>query len=138
MTSTYLNTDVDIQSSENLTDLATVLEPQCELLDAHRAEDGCWCICLEATESGVISEGHHNPTTDITKLLEVFESLEDEAKRLLNASQVEFNIGWQSSEHRPEGTFAIPGNLLRRISDLGATLAVTIYPSSENDLSDGN
>ncbi len=79
------------------------------------------------------------PTRDLGELLDVLESLDDGLKRLLAKSGTfDFNIGWQSSTHRPEGAFTIPSDLLHRISILGATLTVTVYPSSENDLADNS
>jgi hypothetical protein len=139
MTSAYLNTDVDIASPNDLSQLAVVLGEKCELLSGKREDDGLWHICIEAEESGIIGSEKHTPTTDISELLDAFQSLNGNLKRLLTTSiTFDFNIGWQSSERRPEGAFTIPSDLLHRISDLGATLTVTVYPSSENDLADNS
>jgi len=133
MRSVYLNTDVDIVSPNDLGQLANFLDERCALLRGEREDDGLWHIRIEAEESGETCREDHTTTSSLSELLDVFENLDDNMKRLLaTSSKFDFDIGWQASEHRPEGTFTIPNDLLHRISNLGATLTVTVYPSSEN------
>ena len=74
----------------------------------------------------------HNPESDFQKLI----ALLTEAKSQFHnefqwLDKIDFNIGWQSSKERPEGTFTIPNDLLVEVAKLGATISVTIYPSDE-------
>lgn len=134
MTSFYMNTDLDIVSSDDLSPLLPILEEKCDLLHEQRKDDGLWYICVEAEGSGIIGKHNHQPGRDINALLDVIHGLDEDLKnKLLKAQTFDFNIGWQSSEHRPEGTLRIPNGLLRRISNTGATLTLTVYPSDQND-----
>lgn len=134
MKSIYINTDLDIVSSDDLNHLVESIRDKCELLQAETNDDGSWYIRLEANDSGIIDGKGHNPIRDIKVLLNLIESLDEIQKKFLaRAKTFDFNIGWQASKDRPEGSFCIPNDLLQRMSNIGATLSVTVYPSNEND-----
>lgn len=133
MNSRYLNTDLDIESLEDLSPLIKVLKRKCDLLHGEKDEEGLWRVSIEARNSGFVGSEGHDPEADISEILKVIESLRDEIQKLLlGAKKFEFNIGWQSSEERPVGVLSLSKELLGRVSDIGATMTVTIYPSNEN------
>ncbi len=71
---------------------------------------------------------------DCDKMLTVLEQLGERLIKVLQSTTTfDFNIGWQSSEDRPEGWIHLPNKLLKRIADIGATVTMTVYPSNEND-----
>jgi len=93
-------------------------------------------MIINANDSGIIGTPEHDPERDIDNLLSVLEQLSDAKDHpLQQVDTFNFNIGWQSSSKRPEGSFTLTDNrnLLRRIAKFNASLAVTIYPSEEND-----
>jgi hypothetical protein len=129
-----MNTDLDIISNKDLSDLANILEKKCYVLHSEKKKDGFWHICVEAKGSGMIGTKNHKPNKDIESLLKIIEGLDDKRKKILKKSdKFDFNIGWQSSDKRPEGSFSFESKLLHRITNCGATVTVTIYPSNEND-----
>lgn len=133
MKSNYINTDLDIKSSDDLSHLVDILNEKCDLLYGQKEEDGHWFIRVEASNSGCVGSDEHHPNRDIDQLLQVIEGLSTETKALLQrANQFDFDIGWQAGEKRPEGRFTLANELLRRISDIGATVSVTIYPSESD------
>ena len=132
MSSIYLNTDLVIVVQDNPSHLLAVLNEKCELIHCQKGEDSLWHISANACNSGIVGSDEHNPTRDVSELLQVIEELNKETKVFLQeAAEFDFNIGWQSSDKHPEGAFSLPNALLRRIATTGATLTVTIYPSEE-------
>ncbi len=134
MKSIYINTDLDIVSSDDLSHLVKVLSDKSVLLHSEKNDDGLWYIRVEANDSGLVGGKEHHPSKDMNKLLNIIDRLDEATKNILIRAQTfDFNIGWQASKNRPEGTFCLPNDLLKRISRIGATLSVTIYSSDEND-----
>lgn len=126
----YLNTDLALQADESLAPLAEILDRECKLLYAKPYGH----VSAEARGSGTAGDPASSPERDIASLLDVLEALSAEHRALVDrCTSFEFNIGWQSTEQRPEGAFTVGPELLARVGALGATLAVTIYPSSEAD-----
>ncbi|MEA2095615.1 MAG: hypothetical protein U9P73_02825 [Candidatus Cloacimonadota bacterium] len=118
-------------SSADLSELKCVFEEKCELLHGAKEDDGNWHLCIEAQGSGVSGR---TPTDDIEQLISVISDLNNKQSELLtNTEKLDFNIGWQSNKKRPEGSFTIANGLLEKVTKIGATLTVTIYPSCEND-----
>ncbi len=130
----YINTDLKLWSDQNIELLVEVLDERCVLLHGGRVEGGRWLVSAEAYGSGICDDPESTSERDISALLSVLESLEGECRTALEAcTSLEFDIGWASSDQRPEGRIALSADLLRRIVAIGGTLAVTVYPSSEND-----
>ncbi len=137
MNSRYLNTDLEIESLEDLRPLLKILKRKCDVLHGEKDKEGLWRVTVEARNSGFVGSEDHDPKKDISEILEVIESLKDEMQKLLlGAKKLDFDIGWQSSEERPVGAFSLPKELLGRVVGIGATMTVTIYPSNENDFED--
>ncbi|MGD9126063.1 MAG: hypothetical protein PVH19_01685, partial [Planctomycetia bacterium] len=129
--SIYLNTDLDIVSSDDLGPLAEIFDKKCALLHGQKEDDGLWYLTVESEDSGsgCGQEDSAQLQRDLNDLLNVIEGLENSLRSLLaRADRFDFNIGWEAGTQRPEGVLTIPSDLLRRITDSGATLTVTIYP----------
>ena len=134
MKSIYLNTDVDIDSSEDLTALIDFLDGRTNLLYGDKVENGKWHISLEAIDSCIADDPLRSPNIHINELIEVLrEGKLRFPKEFKSVSKFDFNVGWQSAAERPEGAFTLESELLFAISELGASLTVTIYPSNDND-----
>ena len=131
MDSFYINTDVDIYSKSDLSELSDYLEPLADILYSGQGENGEWHICLEAEGSG--EHGNH-PVQDIAKLIEVLKEARTQFTEVFAAfTRFDFNVGWQSSKTRPKGAFTLPVDQLKDMVELGATLTVSIYPPDEDD-----
>ena len=130
-----MNTDIDIESSCcSLDRLKEFLDERACLLFGEQLEDGSWILRFEAEGSGIIGFNDHTPNADFAKLT----ALLKEAKQLFpdefsGFDKFDFNIGWQSSKCRPEGSFTVENDLISAVAGLGATISVTIYPSEEED-----
>ena len=128
----YLNTDLDIESTDNLSVLVPALEENCVVLHVEEMRDGRWMIRVEADRSGESEEAVASPECDINKLLSVLNNLDADSKRLLlHADLFDFNIGWESGTELPPSSFRLSSELLGKISEIGATLTTTIYPTEE-------
>jgi len=134
MTSYYLNTDLCLVSRADLTPLVESVKSRVELL--HFGKHGRkWFASFEATGSG--QPGKRKPLEDISRLLKVCDSLKGKSDMLLKGClSREMNVGWQAAEQRPEGSFQLDEGILLRMAELKIGLAVTVYPSNENDISD--
>lgn len=130
----YINTDLVLESEQDLSAVEAILDAQADLLYAQRLHNGLWHVSAEARGSGIRGDPASSLERDLTALLMLLESMSDEHQALLRTcKKFEFDIGWDTSEHRPEGHFTLMPSILSRIAAIGASLSVTIYPSSEND-----
>lgn len=128
----YLNTDLDIETAEDLSPLVPVFEETCIVLHAEAMQDGRWMIRVEADRLGESEEAIANPERDIELLLEVLRNFDTESKKMLrHAALFDFNIGWESGKELPPSSFRLSTELLGKISEIGATLTITIYPTED-------
>ena len=134
MTSYYLNTDLSLVSMVDLTPLVESVKSRVELLyfGKHGRK---WFANFEVKGSGY--PGKRKPSEDISRLLNVCGSLKGKSATLWKGCMNrEMNVGWQAAEQRPEGSFQLDEGTLFRMAELKVVLAVTVYPSNENDISD--
>jgi hypothetical protein len=130
----YINTDVVLESKEDLSSIAAVFDSEADLIYAERFDSGLWHVSTEAAGSGIAGDPESTPERDINALLTILESLKPEQKALLSTCErFDLDIGWASSDQRPEGRIALLPETVSRVAAIGATLVVTVYPSSEND-----
>ena len=128
----YLNTDLCLTSRTDLTPIARAWTRKTTLLHCGR-HGRSWLASFEARGSG--EPGRRTPAQDITRLLRVIGTLPGAlAKLWAGCTSRQMHIGWQASSDRPEGAFEIEAPLLLALARQQVVLAVTIYPSSENDL----
>lgn len=124
---TYLNTDLDLTSADELTGLAAAFEGGGIFpLHVMRAEDGLWYATFEVLDQ------HTEPEPNIASMLAVVESL-PEPLRLTWAgcSRREFNIGYDCGREPWAFNQGLSAELLSRIAAAGASLRVTLYPDRE-------
>jgi hypothetical protein len=128
--SRYINTDLDIESYTDLSELGTYLEPIASVLFCGKEMDK-WRLCLEAEGSG---EGKTTPSEDIGNLIAIVKDAEKKYANLFEAfTRFDFNIGWQSSETYPSGVFTISNEYLKKIVEIGAGITVTVHPPEQDD-----
>ena len=121
----YLNTDLDLASSEDLRPLVRALV-RGGLWDIHvDREKGVWRACLETAKMARTPNGH------ITAMLKAVASLKPKARALWDGCRKrEANLGYESGEHPALGQFnqLIPRQTLKRMAVLGLSMRITIYP----------
>jgi hypothetical protein len=132
MSSHYLNTDLCLVSASDLTPLIASVGRR--VVVGHCGRHGRrWHATLNARGSGRFGKG--DPRQDATRLLRVVAQLSGTARALWRGCvSREMNIGWQSSDCRPEGAFRMDAAIIAAIARQGISLAVTIYPACENDI----
>ena len=120
----YLNSDLDLQSDDDLTELAAALKSQ-GLFDLHvtKGDDGRWYACFEA--GGDADE----PEPNIKELVDALESLPQRLKTVWAKCRLrEVNIGYACGERPWAFNQGLSNEILRRLAALGICLRVTIYP----------
>jgi hypothetical protein len=120
----YLNTDLDLTSSEDLTSLASALESRGVFpLHVTHGEDGLWYSTFETVESFTEPDGN------IAALLDVIESLVPDLRAVWSrCRRREFNIGFDCGDEPWAFNQALPSELLGRMAAVGASLRWTLYP----------
>lgn len=121
----YLNTDLDISSSDDLTSLASALVAAgtWALLDAMKADDGLWHARFE-TEAD-FQEAEPN----IAAMVGIVESLDEPLRQAwFRCSLREFNIGYDCGSKPWAFNQALSSELLGRMAAIGASLRLTLYP----------
>jgi hypothetical protein len=123
----YLNTDLDLTSAEDLTELAAAFEAAGVFpLHVTRGEDGRWYACFETVEQ------HTEPETNIAAMLGVVESLAPPQRPVwAGCSRREFNIGYDCGLEPWAFNQGLSAELLGRMAAAGASLRITLYPNRE-------
>lgn len=126
-TTCYLNTDLDLASSEDLTALAAVFESQGVFpLHVTRGEDGIWYATFEVLDQ------HTEPEPNIAAMVGVAESFSDADRSVwLGCMQREFNIGYDCGAEPWAFNQGLSCELLGRMAAVGASLRFTLYPDRE-------
>ncbi len=121
---TYLNTDLDLTSSGELTALAAALESS-GISPGHvtHGDNGLWYATFETDEQ------YDAPEANIAAMLNVVEALTPPLRAIWSGcSQREFNIGYDFGLQPWGFNQGLSTELLGRISAAGASLRVTLYP----------
>ena len=119
----YLNTDLDLVSAVDFTDLAAQLRAR-----------GLFALHV-AVVGGSEWHGHFeimgdadDPEHTIGAMLDAIEALDEASAAVWRQCQVrEFNIGYSSGREPHSVTQHLSNALLRRIANSGATVGITIY-----------
>ncbi len=121
----YLNTDLDLTSADDLTELAKAFEATgVTALHVTHCEDGSWRAIFETSESNYLQ-----PEQDISTMVSAIESLSEVLRTIwLRCTQREFNIGYDCGDEPWEFNQGLSNQLLGRIAATGATLRITLYP----------
>lgn len=123
-TISYLNTDLDLISSDELTALAAFFESRgvFPLYVMHR-DDGLWYATFEAQNQ------YTEPEPNIAAMVAVVESLAEPHRSIwLGCTRREFNIGYDCGAEPWAFNQELSSGLLGRIAAVGASLRVTLYP----------
>ncbi len=125
----YLNTDLDLTSADDLTALAAAFEAAgVPPLHVTHGEDGLWYACFETDEQ------HAEPESNIAAMLAVVESLAPPLRAVwAGCSRREFNVGYDCGLEPWACSQGLSAELLGRMAAAGASLRVTLYPDREQD-----
>lgn len=124
----YLNTDLDIISKKDLTDLDTAMrEGGVESLYVTHCEDGLWRATFEATELCI-----EEPEKSISIMLSAIERFDAKTRRVWSKCQLkEFNIGYDCGSDPWEFNQGLSAKLIARIAKSAASVRITLYPVRE-------
>jgi hypothetical protein len=123
----YLNTDLELESPDELTGLAAVLQSRgLFALHVERGEYGLWRAAFETAQQ------HTTAQPNIEALLTVIESLDGAGRSAWTACTTrELDIGYDCGVEPWAFQDAIASELLARIARVGASLRITIYPEGD-------
>lgn len=129
--SEYANTDFDLKSISPFNTLHQELSATCCVLHYGKGDDGNFHACFESSHDGETKES--GAERDIMLMVDAIGLLSDTAKAELNACYLrEFNIGFHCGD-----TWAfvhsVPHRVVQAASDVGCSLAVTLYPGRHPD-----
>jgi hypothetical protein len=120
----YLNTDLDLWSVVELTDLATFFQTHgMYSLQLTQVEDETWYATFE------IEGEHTNPEETIAGMLTVIESLPKNLSDIWSScSRREFNMGYDCGDEPWAFNQVLSTELLGRLANVGGALRITLYP----------
>jgi hypothetical protein len=126
-TITYLNTDLELISTDNLWPLAMALEAAGVFpMHVTRGADGMWYAMFET--QGERTE----PEPCIAAMLSAIESLPPEHRATWDHCTLrELNIGYDCGDEPWAFNQGLSVALLARMSAVGASLRLTLYPDRE-------
>ena len=125
----YLNSDLDLASADDLSELAASLskmqlDPFCEPV---KGDDGLWHVTFETY--GMQKD---EPEQSIDEMLLAVESLSKPLQNIWsNCTLREFNIGYDCGNEPWAFNQGLSAKLLQRIAAVGASIRITIYPDRE-------
>ncbi len=118
----YLNVDLLINSKDDLT---PIVESFGE--DVVALYNGSWGEHFRANFE--IAGSHAAASEDISYFCTLVNCLEGKAKVLWeNAFSKEFDIGFESGEGKESYNTELKKSVINRISEIGASVSITIYP----------
>ena len=123
----YLNTDLDLHSEQDLRPLAEELKRR-GLIVLHVTEGKTvkWTASFEATTQ--LSDAD----SSIRAMLEAIEALQGDSLELWKTCSFrEFNAGYDCGDEPYGFSDGLSNETLRRLSAIGASLRLTLYPPSE-------
>jgi len=125
----YLNTDLDVTSSNDLTALAAVFESRGVFpLHVTCGDDGLWYATFETLDQ------HIEPEPNIAAILSIAESLVEPHRSVwVGCTRREFNIAYDCGAEPWAFNQGLSCGLLGRIAGVGASLRFTLYPDREQD-----
>ena len=126
----YLNTDLDLTSADDLTELAETFKAGGVFpIHVTRGDNGMWYATFETNAQ------HTEPEPNIAAMLAVVESLVPLLRSVwAGCSRREFNIGYNCGREPWAFNQALSAGLLGRMAAAEATLRFTLYPVREPGL----
>jgi hypothetical protein len=123
----YLNTDLDLVSGEDLRPLVEALESE-DVFSLHvtSGEDGLWYSTLETNQR------HIEPEPNIAAILNAIETLPAPTASLWSrCTRREFNVGYDCGQEPWSFNQGISSAILGRMAAVGASLRFTLYPKRD-------
>ena len=127
----YLNTDLDLVSQDDLTELGKSFETAgISPLHVTQGENGLWFATFETDEQ------YAEPDTNISQMLTIIESLAGSLHNLwTRCTRREFNIGYDCGAEPWAFNQGLSTELLMRLAIAGASVRITLYPDREGTAS---
>lgn len=120
----YITLDLDVVSASDLSPLKEYLEDKSFVL-GHQKIEGLFYLSFEPNW---IREECNSPETSTQVILELLFKLPPEIKVLWeDASAKTFNFGFESGTEGPPYISDISPSTLKKISEVGAGITITIY-----------
>ncbi|WP_339735265.1 hypothetical protein [uncultured Gimesia sp.] len=127
----YANTDFDLKSASSFDTLHRELSSRCFALFYTHGEDGHYHACFESDHDGETPES--GADRDILLIVNAINMLSDSAKAELDLCYLrEFNIGFHCGDSWAF-VHSIPHKAVAAASNVGCSLAVTLYPMRQPD-----
>lgn len=124
----FLNVDLDIESTSDLTVLKAELGRNVVDLGPGPVKPGCFPLRLE------IVPQYDTPDDTICAFCALLEGLSPKAKRAWqSAHKKEFDVGHDVAQGQHASQFSLRTETLKRLSALGATLGITFYSLPRNE-----
>lgn len=125
----YLNTDLDLRSSEDLSSIADIFKSRGVFaLHVTHGDDGLWYATFETNDS------FDEPDPNIARMLDAIELLRRRQKGIWTRCELrEFNIGYDCGDEPWSFNQGLSNETLSRIASVGATLRWTLYPDRPAD-----
>ena len=123
----YINTDLVLISTEDLTALAEALEVNgVSPLHVTHGDNGRWYATFETNAP------HIEPEPNIAAMLDAIDSLIEPLRSIWDRCSLrEFNMGYECGAEPWGFNQGLSAQLLSRLVDTGATLRITLYPSQK-------
>ena len=123
----YLNTDLDLTCTDDLTELANAFQVGgVPPVHVTKGDDG---LCYATFESDV---QHAEPEPNIAQMLAIVESLAEPLRCLwARCTRREFNVGYDCGAEPWAFNQGLSATILGRIAAAGASLRVTLYPDRD-------
>ena len=120
----YLNTDLDLESETDLTQLSDELaRRKWVVLHSGQHDDGIWRASFEHLWNSAAG-----PEQAIAAMLDVIEALSEPSNTVwAGCRKREFNIGIQAEREPHAFDAALSNALLRRLAAVGASVSLTVY-----------
>ncbi len=118
----FLNVDLEIESASSLAPLARAMGKRVVVLHSGPAANTKHhLLVLES------SRQHRGPDAAIHALCAAVESLSPAGRRVWDAARKEFDVGYDLRPSERSSRFTLRSDTLKRLANLGATLAVSYY-----------
>jgi hypothetical protein len=123
----YLNTDLDLGSTSDVTSLVARLEAQgMFVLHCQQEESGTWHARLETHVQ------HPAPEQNILAILDEIERLPEELREIwAGCSHRDFSLGYECGAQPRAVEHGLSSDTLGRIAAVGARLTITLYAPDE-------
>ncbi len=124
----YLNTDLEIEAPNTLSELAAALDAKgVHPMHVTEGDSGQWYAMFERCPRP------DEPDPNIAAMLDAIEALDEPSREAWrNCERREFNVGYDCGDEPWAFSHGFSCGLLRRMSEAGTSLRITLYPPRES------